>query len=67
MAKPNVMTIALLKKLLEQLGNELGDDYQIWLSSDEEGNQFLPMYENPQLCLGIEKEEKKIILFPSHC
>ncbi|MFH1616375.1 MAG: hypothetical protein ABIG61_14970 [Planctomycetota bacterium] len=67
MAKPNIMTIASLKKLLEQLGNELGDDYQIWLSSDEEGNQFLPMYENPQLCLGIEKGEKKIILFPSHC
>jgi len=67
MAKQNVMTIASLKKLLEQLGNELSDDYQIWLSSDEEGNQFLPMYENPQFCLGIEKEEKKIILFPSHC
>ena len=67
MSKPNIMTIASLKKLLEQLGNELGDDYQIWLSSDEEGNQFLPMYENPQLCLGVEKEEKKIILFPSHC
>jgi len=67
MAKPNIMTVASLKKLLEQLGNELSDDYQIWLSSDEEGNQYLPMYENPQLCLGIEKEEKKIILFPSHC
>jgi len=67
MTKPNIMTVASLKKLLEQLGNELSDDYQIWLSSDEEGNQFLPMYENPQLCLGIEKEEKKIILFPSHC
>ena len=67
MGKQNVMTIASLKKLLEQLGNELGDDYQIWLSSDEEGNQFLPMFESPQLCLGIEKEEKRIILFPSHC
>ena len=66
MAQHNIMTIGSLKKLLDKLGNELSDDYQIWLSSDEEGNQFLPVYENPQLCLGVEKEEKKIILFPSH-
>jgi len=66
MSEQNVMTIASLKKLLEQLGNELGDDYQIWLSSDEEGNQFLPVFDNPRLCLAIEPEEKRIILFPSH-
>ena len=66
MTKPNIMTVASLKKLLEQLGNELSDDYQIWLSSDEEGNQFLPVSDNPRLCLSIEPEEKRIILFPSH-
>jgi len=65
MSEQNVMTIASLKKLLGQLGNELGDDYQILLSLDEEGNQFLPMYNNPQLCLGIEKEEKKMVIIAS--
>ena len=67
MAKQNIMTVASLKKLLNQIGNEIGDDYQVWLSSDEEGNEYLPMFENPELCLAIDKEAKKIIFYPSHC
>ena len=66
MAKQNVMTVDALKKLLSEFSNEISDDFQVWLSSDEEGNQFLPMYDNPRLCLAIEPEEKRIILFPSH-
>lgn len=66
MAKQNVMTVALLKKLLEKIGNELSDGYHVWLSSDEEGNEYLPMFENPELCLAIEKKAKRIIFFPSH-
>ena len=66
MAKQNVMTVASLKQLLNELGNEISDDFQVWLSSDEEGDQFLPVYDNPRLCLAIEPEEKRIILFPSH-
>ena len=66
MAKQNVMTVASLKQLLNKFGNEISDDFQIWLSSDEEGNQFLPVCDNPRLCLAIEPEEKRIILFPSH-
>jgi len=62
MAKEKIMTAASLKKLL----NEIGDDYQVWLSSDEEGNEFLPMSQNPELCLVIDKEIKRIILFPLH-
>ena len=54
------------EKLLEKIENEIEDDFQIWLSSDEEGNEFLPMYDNPRLCLAIEPDEKRIILFPSH-
>ena len=47
MAGQNIMNIAELKKLLSEISNEIGDDYQIWLSSDEEGNEFLPMSQNP--------------------
>ena len=66
MAKQNIMTVASLKKLLNQIGNEIGDDYHVWLSSDEEGNEYLPMFENLELCLAIDKQAKKIIFFPSH-
>jgi len=66
MAGQSVMNIAELKKLLGKIGNEVGDDYQVWLSSDEEGNEFLPMSQNPELCLAIESETKRIIFFPMH-
>jgi len=66
MAKQTVMNVAGLKKLLSGIGNGVGDDFQVWLSSDEEGNQILPMYENTRLCLEIESDEKRIIFFPSH-
>ena len=49
MAKQNVMTVDALKKLLSEFSNEISDDFQVWLSSDEEGNQFLPMYDNPAM------------------
>jgi len=65
MAK-TVMNIAKLKKLLNEIGNEISDDYQVWMSSDEEGNEFLPMLENTEFCLDIDKDEKRIIFFPSH-
>jgi len=66
LAKQNVMTVASLKKLLDEFGNEIADDFQVWLSSDEEGNEYLPMYENQELCLAIDKEAKRIIFYPSH-
>ena len=66
MAKQNIMTVASLKKLLGEFGNEITDDFQVWLSSDEEGNEYLPMFENPELCLAIDKQAKRIIFYPSH-
>ena len=66
MAGQNIMNIGKLRKLLSELSNEIGDDYQVWLSSDEEGNEFLPMSENPKICLAIDKEAKQIIFFPLH-
>ena len=66
MAKQPIMNIGELKKLLNEIGNEAGDDYRVWLSSDEEGNEFLPMSENPKFCLMFDAEEKRIIFFPMH-
>jgi hypothetical protein len=66
MAEQNVMSITELRNLLSELKNEVTDDYQVWMSSDEEGNEFLPMSQNPELCLAIDKETKRIILFPLH-
>ena len=67
MTSQNIMNIAVLKKLLNEIGNKIGDDYQVWLSSDEEGNVFLPVSQKPEFCLGIDKDEKRIILYPLHC
>jgi hypothetical protein len=66
MAGQNIMNIAELKKLLSEIENEVSGDYQVWLSSDEEGNDFLPMPANPKLCLAIDKETKQIIFFTLH-
>ena len=66
MAEQNVMSITELRNLLSELKNEIADDYQVWMSSDEEGNEFLPMSQNPELCLAIDKDAKRIILFPLH-
>jgi hypothetical protein len=66
MAGQSIMNLDQLKKLLNELRDEISDDYQIWLSSDEEGNEFLPMSQNPELCLAIDKDAKRIILFPLH-
>ena len=62
MADLSIMNIAQLKKLLSEISNEIGDDYQVWLSSDEEGNEFLPMSHNPEFCLATESDTKQIIL-----
>ena len=66
MSEQNVMNVAELRNLLSELKNEVADDYQVWMSSDEEGNEFLPMPQNPELCLAIDKDAKRIILFPLH-
>ena len=58
MAGQSVMDIGKFRKLLSELSNEIGDDYQVWLSSDEEGNEFLPMSEMTEFCLAIDKEAK---------
>ena len=66
MAQQQIMTVAGFKQLLQGFENEITEDFQVWLSSDEEGNAFLPMLTNPELCLAINPEHKRIVLFPSH-
>ena len=67
MAKQKIMTVASMRHFLHDLGNELLDQYQVWLSSDEEGNEFLPMLANPELSVSLDLENKRMILYPSHC
>lgn len=64
MSNANTMTVGGLKALFAEF--ELHDDCEIWLSSDEEGNEFLPMLADPKCSLAIEEDGKKVILFPSH-
>ena len=66
MAKQKVMNIAALKAFLTEIGKEVGDDYQVWLSSDEEGNQFLPMPGDPRQCIELDPDKRRIVLFPMH-
>jgi hypothetical protein len=60
------MTAADLKQVLTELTTEIDDSFEIWLSCDEEGNEFLPMFRNVELSLAIDKGAKRIIFFPSH-
>lgn len=64
--KNQVMTVADLKQVLANFSDEIDDNFEVWLSSDEEGNEFLPMLKNTEFCLAVEKDAKRIILFPSH-
>jgi len=62
--KTNIMTAVSLLDALAESGVQ--DDFEIWLSSDEEGNEFLPMPANPELSLAIDASNKRVVLFPSH-
>jgi len=60
------MTIVYLQQVLAVLAKEVGSDFEIWFSSDEEGNEILPMLENHQFSLGIDKEQKRVVFYPAH-
>jgi len=62
--KTNIMTAVSLLDALAESGVQ--DDFEIWLSSDEEGNEFLPMPANPELSLAIDRDTKRVVFFPSH-
>ena len=60
------MTIVHLQQVLAVLAKEVGNDFEVWLSSDEEGNEILPMLENQQFSLGVDKEQKRVVFYPAH-
>jgi hypothetical protein len=60
------MTLGDLRLILTNIANEETADSEVWLSCDEEGNEFLPMSANEELSIGIDRNPTRIILFPSH-
>ena len=63
---PRIMTVAHLQQVLAEITSGTRGDLEVWLSCDEEGNEFLPMFEDQELCLAIDEQAKRIIFFPSH-
>ena len=63
-SKHTTMTAVNLLDALAESGVQ--DDFEVWLSSDEEGNEFLPIPANPELSLAIDASNKRVVLFPSH-
>ena len=61
-----IMTVMDLKQALTELTEEINGSFEIWLSSDEEGNEFLPMFKNVELSMSIDKDSRRVIFFPSH-
>ncbi len=62
----NIMKLGNLRRILSELVKELGYDSEVWLSCDEEGNEFLPMLANQELSIGIDRDTMRIVFFPSH-
>lgn len=62
----NIMTVAELRTFLGELDTETLNAYQVWLSSDEEGNAILPIPANPELSITLDLNNKRLILFPAY-
>jgi hypothetical protein len=61
-----IMTVSRLQQVLAVIERERGKHFEVWLSSDEEGNLILPMAEDLRLSLEIDDEQKHVTLFPVH-
>ena len=64
MAEVQVMNVKTLISILSKIDSKFGD-FEIWLSKDEEGNEFMRMLRNTSLSLAIDNDQKRIIFFPS--
>jgi hypothetical protein len=65
--KLNIMRVIDLKNWLNDPERQIIDNFEVWLSSDEEGNVILPMIRNADFSIYIEKDENRITFFPAHC
>lgn len=54
--------VTLLRTLLKQ--GTIHANFEVWLSSDEEGNSFSPLLDNPEVSMGVERN--KLIFYPAH-
>lgn len=59
------LTVKGLVKVLQSLCGQktINENSEVWLSSDEEGNSFSPLLNNPEISIGVEGN--KIIFYPS--
>ncbi len=60
----NILTALELIGILMAIRKDSGENCQIWLSSDEEGNNFSPMHKDANISIGVDKENKRVIFFP---
>ena len=60
------MNLGNLRRILTEIVKKIGYNAEVWLSIDEEGNEFLPMSSKEDLCIGIDIDNMRIVLFPSH-
>ena len=60
------MKLGTLRLLISKLVSEIGEDAEVWLSCDEEGNEFLPMLANTDLSVAFDNHTKRVIFFPMH-
>ena len=59
------LTVLSFVKLLHDLKKQgiIQDNFEIWISQDEEGNSFSPLVDESEISVGVEG--KRIILYPS--
>lgn len=64
-----ILTVKDLRNFLTmfQAQGQITDDTEIWLSSDEEGNDFGPLVQcsrNGEVQMGCEPDKSKLTLYP---
>ncbi|MDH4203132.1 MAG: hypothetical protein OEV87_09575 [Phycisphaerae bacterium] len=66
MINDEVMDVKTLRAILSEIHNKV-ENYEIWLSKDEEGNEFQRMCRNTEISLVIDNKHNRLIFFPSWC
>ena len=69
MPNPKVKTLKVkdLKAMLREFKKQdmITDDTEVWLSSDEEGNDYSPLVKiDQQFNVGVEEDKSKVTFYP---